>query len=66
MMDMDSKNARTFCFKDMLEKEPEVNVAFHYMLESFRALYDKTVTVQWHFGNGPNRLATNFHLYIIF
>ncbi len=32
------------------------------MLESFRALYGKTVTVQWHFGNGPDRPATSFHM----
>ena len=32
------------------------------MLESFRALYGKTVTVQWHYGNGPDRPATSFHM----
>ena len=62
MLDMDSKNAHTFCSKDMLEEELELNVAFHYMLESFRSLYNKTVTVQWHFGNDPDRPTTNFHL----
>jgi hypothetical protein len=45
----------------MLE-EYEINVAFHYTLESFLALYGKTATVQWQFGNGPNRPATSFHL----
>jgi hypothetical protein len=35
-----------FCSKIKLEEEPELNVAFHYMLESFRALYGKTVTDQ--------------------
>jgi len=37
-------------------------VAYHYMLESFRALYGKTVTVQWHVGNGPDRPATSFRM----
>ena len=32
------------------------------MLESFRALYGKTVTIQWHFRNGPDRPATSFHM----
>jgi hypothetical protein len=32
------------------------------MLESFRALYGKTITVQWHFGNGADRPATSFHM----
>jgi hypothetical protein len=32
------------------------------MLEYFRALYGKTVTVRWHFGNGPDRPATSFHI----
>ena len=54
MLDLDSKNARTFCSRERLEEEHELNVAYHYMLESFRALYGKTVTVQWHFGNGPD------------
>ena len=62
MMDMDSKNAHTFCSKDRLEENMELNVAFPYILESFRALNGKTVTVQWHYGNGPDRLATSFHL----
>jgi hypothetical protein len=62
MMDMDSKNAHTFCYRDMLKEELELNVAFHYVLKSFRALYGKMVTVQWHFGNGPDRPATSFHL----
>ena len=44
MMDLDSKNAHTFCSRDMLEEELELNVAYYYMLEYFRALYGKTVT----------------------
>jgi hypothetical protein len=39
-----------------------MNVAYHYMMESFQALYGKTVTVQWYFGNGPDRPVTSFHL----
>ena len=51
MMDLDSKNAYTFCSRDKPEEELELSVAYHYMLESFRAIYTKIVTVQWHFGN---------------
>ena len=32
------------------------------MLESFRALYGKTIVVQWHFGNGADKPATSFHI----
>jgi hypothetical protein len=35
---------------------------YHYMLESFRALYGKTVTMQWHFGNGADKPATSFYM----
>ncbi len=45
MLDLDSKTAHTFCSRDKLEEELEINVAYYYMLESFRALYGKTVTV---------------------
>ena len=44
-MDLGSKNAHTCCSRDMLE-ELELNVAFHYMMEFFHALYGKTVTAQ--------------------
>ncbi len=46
----------------MLEEELKLNVAYHYMLESFRAPYNKSVTVKWHYGNGADRPATSFHL----
>ena len=46
MLDLDSKDAHTFCSREKLEEELELNVAYHYMLETFRALYGKTVTVQ--------------------
>ncbi len=62
MLDLDSKNAHTCCSRNILEDEIELNVAFHNMLESFRALYGKTVTDQWHFGNGPDRQATSLYL----
>ena len=62
MMYLDSKNAHTFCLRDMLEEELDLDVAYHYMLESFKVLYGKTFTVQCHFGNGPNRPTTSFHM----
>ena len=62
MLDLDSKNAHTFCSRDMPEEELELNVAYHYMLESFRALYGKKIIAQWHFGNGPDRPTTSFHM----
>ena len=34
------------------------------MLESFRALYGKNVTPQWHYGNGPDRPPTSCHMSI--
>ena len=47
----------------MLEEELELNAAYHYyMFESFQALYGKTTTVRWHYGNRADRLATSFHL----
>jgi len=45
MLDLDSKNTHTFCSMDWLEEKLELNVAFHYILESFRSMYAKTVTV---------------------
>ena len=46
MLDLDSKNAHTFCSRERLEEELKMNAAYHNMLESFRALYGKTVTIQ--------------------
>ena len=45
MLDLDYKNAHTLCSRARLEEELELNEAYHYMLESFRALYGKTLTV---------------------
>ncbi len=46
MLDLDSKNAHTFYWMDMMEEELELNVAYHYMPDSFRTLYGKIVTGQ--------------------
>jgi hypothetical protein len=46
MLDMDSENAHAFCNWDKLEEELEINVVYHYMLMSYRALYGKIVTAQ--------------------
>jgi hypothetical protein len=62
MLDLDSKNAHTFCSRDRLEEELELNVAYRYPLESLRSLYGKTATFQWHYGNGADKHATSFHL----
>ena len=62
MLDLDSTNAHTFCSRERLEEELELDVAYHYMLESFRALYGKTVIVQCHYGNGPDIPATSFYM----
>ncbi len=45
-----------------MEEELKINVAYHYMLEFFMALYGKTVTVQWHFWDGSDRSASSFHM----
>ena len=46
MMDLHSKNTHTLCSREMLEEELELNVAYHYMLESLKGLYNKPVTIQ--------------------
>jgi hypothetical protein len=45
LLDLDSCNAHTFCSRDKLEEELELNILYHYMLMTYRALYGKTVTV---------------------
>jgi hypothetical protein len=42
----------------------ESDIPFHYTLETFRVLYGKTVTPQWHFGDEPDRPSTSCHLSI--
>ena len=39
----------------MVEEELESDIIYHYLLESFKALYGKIVTPQWHYGDGPYR-----------
>jgi len=43
-IDLDLRNAHTFCSRDRVEEELESGIIYHYLLESFRALYGKTVT----------------------
>ena len=54
-IDLDLQNAHTFCSRDKVEHELESAIIYHYLLESFRALYGKTLTPQWHYGDGPDR-----------
>jgi hypothetical protein len=62
MLNLASKNAHAFCSRDKLDEELELNGSYHYMLESFKALYGMKVAVHWQFGNGPDRLATSFQM----
>ena len=59
---MDLKNAHTFSSRDKAEEELESGVIYHYLLEVFRSLYGKTLTPQWHYGNGPDRPPTSVHM----
>ena len=61
LVDMDSTNAHTFCSRDIMEEELEINIVCHYMLKSYRELYGKTITVQWHYGNESNSPPTSCH-----
>jgi len=45
-IDLDLRNAYTFCSRDMVEEELESDFIYHYLLESFRALYGNTATPQ--------------------
>ena len=54
-IDLDLRNAHTYCSRDRIEEELESDIIYHYLLESFRALYGKTMTPQWHYGDGPDR-----------
>ncbi len=64
LLDLDSANAHTFCSRDSLEDELESNIIYHYLLDAYRNLYGKNVTVQWHFGNGPGMPPSKCHLYV--
>jgi len=60
--DFDLRNAHTFSSRDGMEEELESDILFHYMLETFRALYGRNVTPQWHYGDGPDRPPTSYHM----
>jgi hypothetical protein len=60
-IDLDLRNAHTLCSRDKVEEGLENNIIYHYMLESFRAFYDKSVTRQWHYGDGPDRPPPHTH-----
>jgi len=62
MHDPDSKNVNIFYSRDRLEEELELNIVYHCMLSSFRALYGQTKTIQWHYGNKPGSAPTIFHI----
>jgi hypothetical protein len=63
-IDLGLKNTHTFSSRDKAEEEMESDVIFHYLLEVFRALYGKTLSPQWHYGDGPDRLPTSAHMSI--
>jgi len=62
MLGLDFENAHTFCYRDKFEEELKIHVVYHYMLMSYSGMYGKTVTIQWHFENGPDILSTSFQL----
>jgi len=33
-------------------------------MEVFKSIYGKTVTPQWHYGDGPDRPPTSVHMYV--
>jgi hypothetical protein len=39
--DFDLRNAHTFCSRDRAKVELESGIIYHYILETFRALYRK-------------------------
>ena len=61
---LDLRNAHTFCSRDKAEEETESDIIYHCLLESFWALYGKTVTPKWHYGDGPDRPPTSCHMSI--
>jgi hypothetical protein len=46
MLDLNFANCHTFCSHDISEEKRELNIAYHYMLKSFRELYVNTVMAQ--------------------
>jgi len=59
MLHLVSENAHTFNSRDKLEEELEINVVYHYMMISHKALFGKIVTVQWLFIRKRSRLSAN-------
>ena len=47
-----------------MEEDLESDIIYHYLLESFRALYGKTTNPQWHYGDGPDRPPTRCHMFV--
>ena len=43
-IDLDLRNAHALCSRDRVEEELESDIVYHYLLESFKALYGTTVT----------------------
>jgi hypothetical protein len=44
-----------------VEEELEMNSFYPQMFKSFRELYGKTVTAQWHYGHGSDSRPTSCH-----
>ena len=63
-IDMDLKNTHAFSSTDKAEEELESDIIFHYLLQVFKSLYGRTVTPQWHYGDGPDRPPTSVHMFI--
>jgi hypothetical protein len=63
-LDLDLKNAHTFSSRDKAEEELESDIVFRYLLEVFKSLYGKTVTPQWHYGDGSGRAPIRVHISI--
>ncbi len=47
-----------------MEEELVRDILFQNMMETFRALYGRNVTPQWHYGDGPDRPPTSCHMSI--
>ena len=63
-IDVDLKSAHTFCSRDKIEEELESDLIYHYLVGIFRSLYGRIVTPQWHYGDGPDRPPTSYHMSI--
>jgi len=63
-IDLDLRNAHTFCSIDRIKEKLESDIIYNYLRESFRALYGNTVTPYWHYGDGLGRPPTSCHMSI--